>query len=293
MKKFLFLTCIAIVAFTVAPAIAQMATESEFEKLDWIPGPTKIRIDLSKANIELDKTQTALTGDDAKEVMYLLEGHREFSPDAVVIQFIDETTITTHSYQFLEMGYIKQDDWDEHIDADDMFETIEKNTASANEKKKAGYPKLFLDKWVVEPYLDRQREIVFWATAGHSNDGNNFINARALKLSRKGVTVVTWIGDPSLFTSVTATLNPILDAYKHEIGYRYADFKPGVDTVAAVGAGALAYRMITGTSKKGASWLGAGLLAVVAAFLKKAWFLIFIPFVFAWGWVRRLFRSSN
>ena len=60
----------------------------------------------------------------------------------------------------------------------------------------------------------------------------------------------------------------------------YADFQPGVDTVAAVGVGALAYQMMTGNkTNKGVL---AGALTVIAVFLKKAWFILFFPVIFLW-----------
>ena len=61
--------------------------------------------------------------------------------------------------------------------------------------------------------------------------------------------------------------------------------------MAAVGIGALAYKMITG---KAAAKVGTGLLAVLAIFAKKFWFLIFIPFIFLWNKVKtKIFGASS
>jgi hypothetical protein len=67
-----------------------------------------------------------------------------------------------------------------------------------------------------------------------------------------------------------------------------------IDTVAPIGIGALTYKLITGkTGSKASAAVGAGLLAMLAVFAKKAWFLIFIPFVFAWKWLKSLLTGSK
>jgi len=49
--------------------------------------------------------------------------------------------------------------------------------------------------------------------------------------------------------------------------------------------------MITG---KAAAKVGTGLLAVLAIFAKKFWFLIFIPFIFLWNKVKtKIFGASS
>lgn len=63
-------------------------------------------------------------------------------------------------------------------------------------------------------------------------------------------------------------------------GNRYADFKPGIDKVAAVGIGGLiAGKVIAKT----------GLLVTLLLVFKKAWFLIFIPIV----WLKNKFTSRK
>ena len=63
-------------------------------------------------------------------------------------------------------------------------------------------------------------------------------------------------------------------------GNRYADFKPGIDKVAAVGIGGLiAGKVIAKT----------GLLVTLLLVFKKAWFLIFIRIV----WLKNKFTSRK
>jgi uncharacterized membrane-anchored protein len=129
---------------------------------------------------------------------------------------------------------------------------------------------------------------VFWAIAGHAKDGQSFVNAKALKLGKNGYADLVWVGSPEQFHGAANILEDSLKAYHYNDGFRYADFRPGVDTVAAVGVGAIAYQMMTG-SKKGAAAVGAGILAMIAVLAKKLWILLLLPFVFAWKWIRRLF----
>ena len=62
----------------------------------------------------------------------------------------------------------------------------------------------------------------------------------------------------------------------------YKDWKAG-DKVAAAGIGALLATTL------GVKYLKPGLLAVAAVFLKKFWFIIFLPFI----WLFKLFSGSS
>ena len=45
--------------------------------------------------------------------------------------------------------------------------------------------------------------------------------------------------------------------------------------------------------KKGVKAFKAGGIAALLLILKKVWFIIFIPFIFAWNWIKRLFSRNN
>jgi uncharacterized membrane-anchored protein len=78
-----------------------------------------------------------------------------------------------------------------------------------------------------------------------------------------------------------------LAAYDYQDGFRYADYRPGVDALAVTGIGAVTYKMIMGSSRKGVAAAGAGFAAVIIAFAKKLWLLIALPFVLIWKLLKR------
>lgn len=185
---------------------------------------------------------------------------------------------------------MKMDDWEEYIDKDELLKEIQKSTEAANKIKRKGYPKLYVDSWAQEPYLDKANAIIYWAISAHTSEGGSIVNAKAMKLGRKGFAEIVWMGKPDQFANAQISLSPSLTAYQYDEGSKYADYVPGTDTVAVVGAGALAYKLITG---KAATKASAGLLALLAIFIKKLWLLIFIPVVFAWKWIKNLFTATK
>ena len=239
-------------------------------------------------------TLPLLLGNDAHKFMFLTEGHNRFKPDAVVLRISGPSEGTQVNYTFQETGYLSTDDWDEYIEKDALLQEIKKNTEADNKIKKPGYPKLYIDGWLQEPLLDKMGSMVYWAISLHTDKGDKFVNAKVLKLARKGYTSILWMGRPELFGNAENSLTPALKAYQFNEGLTYADYNPIIDNVAPFGIGALTYKLITGkTGSKASAVAGAGLLAMLSVFAKKAWFLIFIPLAFAWKWLKNLFIGSK
>ncbi len=258
--------------------------------LNWQKEPGNYELGDINASITISQNEWLVKGKDAHEYMYLMEGHKGFQPDAVVFRIQGPNQDTQVDYTFQEIGYVKTDDWEQNIDKNELLEQIKESTKEANKLKGEGYPDLFVDGWVQEPYLDKKNAIIYWAISAHSSLGESIVNAKALKLGRKGYTEIIWVGSSDQFSNAETTLSPTLAAYQYKEGSTYADFMPGVDTVAAVGAGALVYKLITG---KAAAKVGAGLLAMIAIFAKKFWFILIAPVIFAWKWLKGLFTGKN
>jgi uncharacterized membrane-anchored protein len=288
--------CAAVTAAVTLSAQAQMpqerAVEEAIASLGWQLGPKSHTLPSSNAVIQTQHDEAFLQGADAHEFARLSEGHTGFQPDAVVIKFDGPLAESFVMYSYSDLGYVKMDDWEEFIDPSYILKEIRKNTEEANKNRAAGYPALYVDDWVEKPYLDRENAIVYWAIKGHAQEGSQFVNAKAIKLGRKGMSDLVWVGSPDQFQDASRNLQPALEAYRYDDGFRYADFRPGVDTVAAVGVGAISYKMLTGSNKRGAAAVGAGIVAVVAALAKKLWILLLFPFVFAWKAIKRLFARD-
>jgi len=281
-------------AFSYAEAqqSQQPSVENAIANLNWQVGAASHYLDVSEAYIHTKDDEAFLRGKDAHELMRLSEGHDAFKPDAVILKLDGPMADSIVTYQYSETGFLKMNDWEEYIDPSEILNVIIQNTEENNRVRVEGYPDIFIDGWIEEPHLDRDNAIVYWAIKGHDERGNRLVNAKALKLGRMGMSDIVWIGTPEQFHSASQNLGNALHAYDYREGFRYADFRPDVDTVAAVGVGAIAYKMLTGSNKKGVAAAGAGLLAVIVAFAKKLWLLIFVPFVFAWKWFKQLFQTN-
>lgn len=259
-------------------------------KLDWQMEAGNYNLKNHMATVTTSENEWLLKGEEAHKGMLIMQGHDGFKPDLLVMRMEGPSQDTSVLYTFHELGFIKMDDWDDYIQKDALLKEIKKNTEKANQIKEKGYEKLYVDNWAQEPFLDEKNAIVYWAIAGHSDDGISFVNVKALKLGRKGLTIITWMGTAGQFINAEKTLMPILAAYKYNEDFRYASFDPGLDTVAALGVGALSYNLITGKSSKAAA---VGIVALIVAFAKKLWFLIFLPFVFAWNWIKKSLWGSK
>jgi len=288
MKTFL-LTISIFFLFTTADVFALDGSVLEkLRELNWETAPGSHIINSIDASIATSKEEWLLQGKDARKYMLLTEGYDGFKPNALILRVHGPLQDTQVIYTYHEIGYVKTDDWEKYIDEGSLLKELSQNTAEANKVRAKGYPSLYVDGWVQKPYLDRQRATVYWAISAHTSNGNSIVNAKALKLGRKGFTEIVWMGSADQFTSAERSLSQVIAEYKYNNGKTYTDYVPGSDTVAAVGVGALAYKIITG---KAAVKTGAGLLALFLIFAKKLWFLIVLPFIFAWKWIKRKFSD--
>ena len=257
--------------------------------LDWKTEAREYHLSGTSTSVTISQEEMLVVGEDAHKYFEITQGlpqqHNTSKSDAVVVRYSDNNSYSEVFYKFIETGFLKMDDWDEFIDKDALLETMKEINEDANKIRAEGYPKIYVSGWAQDPYLDRENAVAYWAVSLRTDTGKSGINAVGLKLGRRGVSAVRWVGDPELFTNAEYVLRRSLNAYQFDHGAKYADFVPGTDAVAAVGVGALAYKMITG--KKIAKTVGLGLLALLAVFAKKLWFLIFVPFVFLFGWIKR------
>lgn len=261
---------------------------SQIQQLGWKSVVDSYDLASNDAKISISENEYLVLGKDAHKFMRLTEGHDGFKPDAVKIKIHADESESTAIYQRHDIGFLKTDDWEDSINSDDMLEEIIKGTEATNDIRAEGHAKLYIDGWSQPPFLDKENSIIYWAINGHTSENRQFINAKALKLGRKGYTEIIWAGSPEQFTGAEAVLKPILASYTYNEGFQYNDFVPETDTVAAMGAGALVYKLATGKAA-----VKAGFLAAAAIFAKKFWFIIFIPFIYGWKWIKRKFTSKS
>ncbi|CAA0126077.1 Uncharacterised protein [Halioglobus japonicus] len=282
--KFLMVFLSLVFAHAVS---AQDDDITKLRALNWKETPDNYSIADNKAVIKTTENDFLITGQEAAEYMFIMQGHRSYSPDAAILRVQGPEVDSQVIYTINEVGYLTQDDWDDNIDKAKMLEEIQEGTREANKQRGEGYPNLYVDAWAQDPHLDKTNNTVYWAIAGHDDNQNEFINAKALKLGREGYTEILWIGSPEQFSSAEVALEPVLANYSYKEGFQYADYIPGSDKVAAAGVGALVYKLATGKALA-----KAGFLALAAIFAKKLWFLVFLPVIYGWKWVKNRFSGK-
>jgi len=254
-----------------------------FETLNWDFDTGSYSLDLLNADVAITDDEFLLRGRDTFNFMEYVNGLGT-QLDGIIYRISGTEEGSYVTFRHEKLGYLETDDWDQFIDSEAILEEVKEGTRIANQQRSEGFSNVYVDGWAEEPRFSSADDAAYWAIEGHDDDGSLFINAKAIKLSKDGYTEVVWIGDPSQFVSAKFTLDPILKRLTYREGFSYSDYVPGVDTVAAVGLGALTYKLVTG---KAGMAIGGGVLAALIVFAKKFAFLLFIPIVAALGWIKR------
>ncbi|WP_020162157.1 DUF2167 domain-containing protein [Cycloclasticus pugetii] len=278
---------IILLIFATQASASEEDHLNQLRALDWKQEPSVYSISKNKAEITTTENDFLVVGKDAAEYMFIMQGHRNYNPDAAILRVQGPEADSQVIYTINKVGYLTKDDWSDNVDKDEMLKEIQDGTAEANKLRGEGYSNLYVDGWAQDPHLDNVNNTVYWAIAGHDEENNRFINAKALKLGREGYTEIIWIGSPEQFTSSEIALEPVLANYNYNDGFKYTDYVPGTDTVAAAGVGALVYKLATGKAVA-----KAGIIAMAAIFAKKLWFLVFLPLVYVWRWIKEKFSGT-
>lgn len=182
--------------------------------------------------------------------------------------------------RFDEIGYVSDSDAMDY-DYDALLKSIQEDTSAANPQRiAAGYPAIEVVGWAAPPRYDGQTRKLHWAQElSFEGEETNTANYNIRALGRRGVLVTNFIATMDQIPNITAQAPAVMAMMDFEQGSRYADFDPSLDSVAAVGIGGLIAGKVAAK---------AGLFAVALVFLKKFWFILFLPLV----WVYRKFRGS-
>ncbi len=176
---------------------------------------------------------------------------------------------------YSEDGYIKDDDARE-LDYDDLLDQMKKEAQEANkERAKLGYQPVELVGWAVPPFYDSETKKLHWAKELHFGENEeNTLNYNIRILGREGVLVLNVISDMRQLDMVKPDVPTLLGSIDFNEGYRYKDFDPSIDKVAAYGVGGLiAGKVLAKTGflailAKFGKFIVIGLIAVFGAFRK-------------------------
>ena len=183
--------------------------------------------------------------------------------------------------EYSEEGYIDDDNAND-IDYDDLLESMQEDTREANEYRvEQGYDSIKLIGWAAPPYYDGVQHKLHWAKElQFGNSDNHTLNYNLRVLGRKGVLSLNFIANMSQLPEIEQNLDNILAVADFNAGYRYDEFDPEIDKVAAYGIGALVAGKVLAKT---------GLLAMGLLLLKKFWFVIAAAF---YG-IGKIFRRKN
>ena len=254
---------------------------NKINSLNWIEGPNVIN-HTNQGKVQLKEDERALINDDAKQIMYWYNGV-EYSSTLFITKNYSEYT----DYQYFSEGYVKLDDWKD-VNPDKFIKQMRSDSKESNKIRRENNAFTVEGiEWLQEPTLDREKNSVYYAYLVEYSNGQIAVNAITLILGRYGYTEVTYVGYPEDFKiNKEEILEHIVATYSFVEQKKYTNFSTG-DKVAAAGIGGLL------AASMGIKAFKAGGIAALLILLKKGGFLIFLPLIFAWGWIKRLFTRKE
>jgi uncharacterized membrane-anchored protein len=187
------------------------------------------------------------------------------------------------SLRYAEEGYIDDDDA-ESIDYDELLEGMKKDAEAVNPARiENNYPPIYLIGWAAKPYYDAANKKLHWAKEIQFGDGPsevNTLNYNIRILGRKGYLVLNAIGGMDQFDAINKEIDKVLASVEFVDGYKYSDFNPKLDKVAAYGIGGLIAGKVLAK---------AGILGILAKFGK----LIILGIGAALGAIWKLFTGRK
>lgn len=270
---------------TVFPDQADSVPEefrAQLEALELRQG--KVTLDGGMATLDVPEGYYFLDGKDGSFVLETVWGNPPSSGTLGMLFPIDKSPLDDSwgiEIYFDEMGYVSDSDA-ATMDYDEILAQLKQDALDANADRVAsGFQAVTVTGWAATPRYDATERKLFWAKSlRFEGDDSDVLNYNIRALGRKGVLVLNFIAGIEQLPQVEAATPDVLKMVSFTEGNRYADYLPGVDTVAAVGIGGLIAGKVAAK---------AGLLVLLLAFLKKGAVLIILPLI----WLKnRVFGSK-
>ncbi|WP_020410754.1 DUF2167 domain-containing protein [Hahella ganghwensis] len=245
----------------------------------------KVTLPNQVASLDLGEDYYYLSPEDAERVLVEAWGNPPDETHLGMIFPAQYTPLDAGSWgvliEYTEEGYVDDSDAQD-IDYDDLLADMQADTRDASEyRMEQGYESIELVGWAARPYYDQTQHKLHWAKEikfGSSPDHTLNYNLRVL--GRQGVLSLNFIADMSQLPEIESQLDGVMQVAHFNPGYRYEEFDPSVDKVAAYGLGALVAGKVLAKT---------GLLAMALLLLKKFWFVIIAAF---YG-VAKLFKRKQ
>ncbi|MER8472558.1 DUF2167 domain-containing protein [Mesorhizobium sp. M0991] len=177
-----------------------------------------------------------------------------------------------------KIGYV-DDSEAGSIDYNELLRNMRADTLSGDDQRvKDGYSPITLIGWASPPVYDAVNKRLHWAKElQFGNDAVHTLNYDVRFLGREGVFVMSYIATVDQLPEIKQSLDEVLDLAVFKPGKTYLDFRPGVDTVAAIGIGGLIAGKLAAK---------AGFLVVALIALKKFGIFLLIPLAGLWRFIR-------
>lgn len=159
--------------------------------------------------------------------------------------------------EYSDDGYVNDDDAKD-IDYNDLLKDMKDETRDENKDRvKAGYQPIELVGWAAQPYYDGVSHKLHWAQElKFGDDEDHTLNYNIRVLGRKGYLRMNFVADMKQLPEIERNLDSVLAMAEFNDGYRYEQFKPNYDKIAAYGIGGL----VAGKVLAKVGFLGAALL---------------------------------
>jgi uncharacterized membrane-anchored protein len=184
-----------------------------------------------------------------------------------------------------EDGYVKDDDAAK-IDYPKLLRDMQEDVRKGNaERVRRGYQAIQLVGWAAAPHYDSAAHKLYWARELSSDaQGEHTLNYDVRVLGRRGILSMNAISSMRQLPEVEQHMADVMGFVDFKEGHRYADFRPGVDKVAAYGIAALVAGKVAAK---------VGLFKLILAFLVAAKKAVVMAFVAVAAWLRRLFGRKR
>lgn len=178
-------------------------------------------------------------------------------------------------------GYVSDEDA-KKTDYGALLKTMQEGAEEANaERVKAGYGAIRLVGWASPPFYDPATHKMHWAKEIEF-DGKqpHTLNYNVRALGRRGVLATNFVAGMGQLEQIEKVIPAVMAMPEFQQGFRYADYVPSTDKLAAYGIGGL-------VAGKVAAKLG--LLAGLLLFAKKGFVLVIIAAAAVWNGIKRMF----
>lgn len=258
--------------------------KSIWESLDRKTG--KVILPNGVATLQVPKDFYYLNPDDANKILVEVWGNPPGEKPLGMLFPASYTPFDNGAWavtiEYDEDGYVSDKDADK-IDYSELLTQMQEGAESASrERVKQGYETIEVVGWAATPYYDKDANKLHWAKElKFGSQDVNTLNYNIRVLGRKGVLVLNFIAGMDQKKIVDEQLNPVLAMAEFNKGYRYDEFDPSMDKVAAYGIGALVAGKVLAKT---------GMLAAAFLFLKKFGVFILIGIGVLFG---KLFKRGS